>query len=341
LSATDGKVQISVLGAGSWGATLTWLLASSGRQLKLWARSQATSDRVASTHKIDKPLSVSIPEAVEVSSDLESSVSGSDMLLFCCPSQSMREVAERVSAVLSRTRSRTGARPVLVSAAKGLELTTLYRMSQVLSEVMPEQAVCALSGPNLAAEILAGLPTASVVGCQSPEISAFVRHALSVPNLRVYSNPDLAGVELGGTLKNIIAIAAGVSDGLSLGANAKAALLTRGLAEMTRLAVALGANALTLSGLAGMGDLFATCTSPLSRNYRLGCEMARGLSRDEVLSLLGATAEGVPTCQAVCELSKKLGIELPIAEQVEATLTGKTTPERAIMTLMSRPLVSE
>jgi glycerol-3-phosphate dehydrogenase (NAD(P)+) len=168
-----------------------------------------------------------------------------------------------------------------------------------------------------------------------------MQRRLSVPSFRVYANDDLVGVELGGSLKNIIAIAAGSSDGLELGANAKAALLTRGLAEMTRLAVALGARPLTLSGLAGMGDLFATCTSALSRNYRLGHAMARGKSRKEAAAALGATAEGVPTTEAVCELSKRLGIEMPIAEQVEATLKGKSTAQGAIMTLMTRPLAIE
>ena len=172
-------------------------------------------------------------------------------------------------------------------------------------------------------------------------VAAFVQEELSVPTVRMYTNPDLVGVELGGTLKNIIAVAAGVSDGLELGANAKAALLTRGLAEMIRLSSALGAQKTTLAGLSGMGDLFATCTSPLSRNYKLGRSMAGGLSCEEAKKVVGGTAEGIPTAEAVCELSRKLGIDMPIAEQVESALKGKTTPKRAIMSLMMRPLASE
>jgi glycerol-3-phosphate dehydrogenase (NAD(P)+) len=229
----------------------------------------------------------------------------------------------------------------IVSAVKGLELTTSKRMSGVVAEYVGDLPICSLSGPNLAGEILAGLPAASVVACKDAAVAATVQRMLSVANFRVYSNEDLIGVELGGTLKNVIAIAAGASDGLKLGCNAKSALLTRGLAEMTRLAVRMGAKPITLAGLAGMGDLVATCAGPASRNYRLGMELAQGKPQAEILQNLGAIAEGVTTAEAVCELSKQLGLELPIAEQVNATLKGKSTPKGAIMTLMGRPPSSE
>lgn len=333
--------RIAILGAGTWGTTLAWLYGSSGQRVSLWTRDSAKVDLLRETRHVEKPLAVSIPDSVAIFSDLSAALENATVIIFCCTSQSMREVAQHASAPLSAACERGDARPVLVSAAKGLELSTLKRMSEVISESIPGLPVCALSGPNLAGEILQNQPAASVIACSDFDVARYAQRRLSAKGFRVYSHDDLVGVELGGTLKNIIAIAAGCSDGLGLGANARAALMTRGLAEMTRLAVALGANPLTLSGLSGMGDLFATCTSPLSRNYRLGREMAQGKNRDQALATLGATAEGVPTTYAVCELSKRLDIELPIAEQVEATLKGKTTPEGAIMTLMARPLASE
>jgi glycerol-3-phosphate dehydrogenase (NAD(P)+) len=329
--------DIAILGAGTWGATLAWLYASHGKRVSLWSHDPEKAEHLATQRKVEKPLAVTIPDSVEISGDLSAAVSGAETIILSCTSQSMRAVAGRLRGVLGES----GWRPALVSAVKGLELHTFKRMSEIISQILPDLPVCALSGPNLAAEILRGCPAASVVACADLEVAREMQRRLSVPSFRVYANDDLVGVELGGSLKNIIAIAAGSSDGLELGANAKAALLTRGLAEMTRLAVALGARPLTLSGLAGMGDLFATCTSALSRNYRLGHAMARGKSRKEAAAALGATAEGVPTTEAVCELSKRLGIEMPIAEQVEATLKGKSTAQGAIMTLMTRPLAIE
>ncbi len=345
--ASTGK--IAVLGAGSWGATLCWLLASAGKEVALWSRDSQKVEALKTSHRIDRPLPVTIPKEVSIESDLEECVSGAAIILLCCTAQTMRPVAglvqkslkSAVSAGGDRFRSNTQRMPVVVSAAKGIELKTFQRMSQILEDCLQGLPICALSGPNLAAEVLQGLPTASVIACKDEAVARFVQEALSVPNFRVYSNTDIAGVELGGALKNIIAIAAGAVDGLALGANAKAALVTRGLAEMTRVSVALGARASTLAGLSGMGDLVATCYSSLSRNYRLGYHMALGLTAAAAQEELGATAEGVTTAEAVCELSKTLAIELPIAWQVEATLKGLTRPEKAIMSLMTRPLASE
>jgi glycerol-3-phosphate dehydrogenase (NAD(P)+) len=333
--------RIAILGAGTWGSTLAWLYGSSGRPVSLWSHDSAKAELISRQRRLDKPVAVPFPDSVYIFSELSHAIDKATLIVFCCTSQSMRQVAEHVSGTLTAAVKNGKQRPVLVSAAKGLELSTLKRMSEIISESIPGLPVCALSGPNLAGEILQSQPAASVVACADFEVARYAQRRLSAKGFRVYSHDDLLGVELGGTLKNIIAIAAGCSDGLGLGANARAALMTRGLAEMTRLAVALGAKPLTLSGLSGMGDLFATCTSPLSRNYRLGKEMAQGSDRDQALAAVGATAEGVTTTYAVCELSKRLAIELPIAEQVEATLKGKTTPEGAIMTLMARPLASE
>lgn len=341
-SAND-KVKITVLGSGSWGSTLAWLLCSAGRTVTLWSRDAQKASLLNSRRKVNHPHKVALPDRLEITADLPQALAGAGLVLFCCNSQSMRELASKAAVFAERRQAKEGAWkfPILISAAKGLELQSLYRMSQVLAELTPDLPVCALSGPNLAGEIAKGLPAATVVACSQAEVAAFARDLLGTPSFRVYSNNDLVGVELGGTLKNVIAIAAGASDGLGLGANAKAALLTRGLAEMTRLACALGAQQSTLYGLSGLGDLLATCGSELSRNYSIGLSMARGLSREEARRAVGTTAEGIPTSEAVCELSKKLAIPMPIAEQVEATLKGNSTPAGAIMSLMTRPLVSE
>lgn len=338
--------KITILGAGSWGLTLSWLYGSAGKEIWLWTRDKTKAHTLSEKRIVDKPFSITLPAEVKITSDLRLAAQNAQIIIFCCPSQAMRSVAKGLAAILQSTEPMANKcqeipQPVLISATKGLELSSLMRMSQVLTECMADKPVGCLSGPNLAFEVLRGLPTASVVAFPHLEIAHYVQERLTLPNFRLYTNHDLVGVELGGTLKNSIAIAAGCSDGLELGANAKAALLTRGLAEMTRFAVALGAKPLTLSGLSGMGDLIATCSSSLSRNYRLGYRMALGQTKEEILADLGGVAEGVPTNEAICELSQRLSIELPIAQQVEATLKGKTTPKGAIMALMKRPLASE
>jgi len=327
--------KICVLGAGSWGSTLTWLWANAEKDVTLYTNDEKKALSLSKERRLTKPIEVAIPESVKVTCDLASAARDADIVVFCCTSQSMRTLSEKVFAVLGESR------PIIVSAVKGLELGSVKRMSEVLFETLPGLSLCALSGPNLAAEILSGLPAAAVIASSDEQTASTVQSALKAPTFRLYRNQDLVGVELGGTLKNVIAIAAGVSDGLNLGVNARAALITRGLAEMTRLAVKLGGSALTLAGLAGMGDLVASCSGPLSRNYRLGFQLARGKAMAEILADMGAVVEGVTTTEAVCELSKRLKLELPIAEQVECTLKGKNTPQGAIMTLMKRPLVGE
>jgi glycerol-3-phosphate dehydrogenase (NAD(P)+) len=338
------KRSVTILGAGSWGLTLAHLWCHSGRPVKVYCRNQAGALKLTTTRLMEKPRAHHIPSEVVITSSLDEALSNTDLVVFACNSQSMRELATSVAASLlspaggSKTEKSL---PVLVSATKGLELGTQMRMSEVLAAVVPGCGVASLSGPNLADEVLGGLPTASVVASADINLARSLQSQLSAPKFRVYASDDPVGIELGGTLKNVIAIAAGACDGLSLGVNAKASLLTRGLAEITRLAVRLGAKPQTMAGLAGMGDLFATCSGPLSRNYRVGFELARGKALSLILEELGSVAEGVPTAEAVCELSKRLGLELPIAEQVESTLKGNSTPAGAIMALLSRPLASE
>lgn len=333
----DDRLQITILGSGSWGSTLAWLWSSAGHQTTLWTRQAEKADLINSQHRIDHPVKVVLSEQVTATADLDKALAGAEVVVFCCPSQALRALADQVF----RNLQEQALEPIIVSAVKGLETSSLKRMSEVLTEVMPGFNVAALSGPNLASEIIAGLPAAAVIGCAKQAIAHHLQKSLNMPLFRLYYNTDIAGIELGGTLKNVIAIAAGASDGLKLGANAKAALLTRGLAEMTRLAVKLGGQASTLAGLTGMGDLLATCAGPASRNYRLGLELAKGRTTQEILQELAVAVEGVPTTKAVCELSIKLEVELPIAEQVDATLNGRTSPDAAIRILMTRPLSSE
>ncbi len=338
------KRSVTILGAGSWGLTLAHLWCHSGRPVKVYCRNQAGALKLTTTRLMEKPRAHHIPSEVVITSSLDEALCDTDLVVFACNSQSMRELATAVAASLlsPEADSKTDkSLPVLVSATKGLELGTQMRMSEILTAVVPGCGVASLSGPNLADEVLGGLPTASVVASADINLARSLQSQLSAPKFRVYASDDPVGIELGGTLKNVIAIAAGACDGLSLGVNAKASLLTRGLAEITRLAVRLGAKPQTMAGLAGMGDLFATCSGPLSRNYRVGFELARGKALSLILEELGSVAEGVPTAEAVCELSKRLGLELPIAEQVESTLKGNSTPAGAIMALLSRPLASE
>lgn len=347
----ENITKVAVLGAGTWGGTLSRILSLAGKEVSLWSRDEGKATQLRQSRKLEKPLSIDLPPAIEISSDLEKCIADKQIILFCCTSQSLRSVATQVKAILkcsvsagNTAKSSTLPRshfPIVVNAAKGLELDSFRRMSEILEEILEELPACSLSGPNLAAEILNGLPTASVIACKDPDVARYVQQELSVPTLRLYWNVDVKGVELGGALKNVIAIAAGGVDGLALGHNAKAALLTRGLAEITRLAVHLGAQANTLAGLAGLGDLLATCSSPLSRNYKLGYSIARGASLSNAEADLGAVAEGINTSYAVCQMARQLNVEMPIADQVESALKGNISPQKAIMNLMTRPLVSE
>jgi glycerol-3-phosphate dehydrogenase (NAD(P)+) len=334
-SMASEKKSVTILGAGSWGLTLAHLWCHGERLVKVYCRNEANALKLATTRQMEKPRAHQISPDLVITSSLEEALEHTEFVVFACTSQSMRELASRVAPLLGDSNK------VLVSATKGLELGTQLRMSEILTELMPSAGIASLSGPNLADEVLSGLPTTSVVASRDIELARSLQSQLSAPKFRVYASDDPVGVELGGTLKNVIALAAGACDGLSLGINAKASLLTRGLAEMTRFSVRLGARPQTMAGLAGMGDLFATCSGPLSRNYRVGFELARGRPLALILEDLGAVAEGVPTAEAVCELSKRLGLELPIAEQVESTLKGNSTPAGAIMALLSRPLASE
>ena len=231
---------------------------------------------------------------------------------------------------------------ILVNASKGIELPSLMRMSEVIKDVLPEQKLAILSGPTLAKEVLAGLPTAASVACEDIKTAEFVQKACTVPSkFRLYTNTDVIGVELGGSLKNVIAIASGFAKTMGLGDNCTGTLLTRGMAEIVRVSIQLGANPSTLYGLSGMGDLIATCSSPMSRNYTVGSMLAKGKKIDDILAELGSVAEGVKTSKAICELAKKLDIEVPVSSAIYEAVYTDITPQALLEKLMNRKLKEE
>lgn len=340
----DSIGSVAVLGAGAWGGTIAWLLARAAesnpaRTVRLYRRKGEQFEKLARTRELTDPLKVELPGSCLITDNLKEALDQIDIVVLACTSKSMASLARELKGCLSDRAVEDY--PLFVSVVKGLDSRSLKTMSAVVAEEIEGARVLSLSGPNLAYEIRSGLPAAAVVAHPDLELARFVQHSLNTERFRLYASEDLTGVELGGTLKNVIAIAAGASDGLNLGVNAKSALLTRGLAEMVRLSANLGAKPSTLFGLSGMGDLFATCQGPLSRNYRIGLYLAESLSLEEAVEKVGSVAEGVATTHAVCELSKKLEIDLPIAYQVQATLNGATTPKDSIMTLMGRPLATE
>ncbi len=335
-------MNVAVIGSGAWGTTLARLIADApqnvaeGVTVTLWEHHPERAAEMASARENRAFLpGIPLPERLRVTADLREAVTGCEIVLMVTPSQRMRQQARLAAPFLAE-----GA--VVVSASKGLELGSHLRMTQVLAQELPGVVtLAALSGPNLAAEVARGLPTASVIACANHDAAVRARTIISAPTFRVYSSDDLVGVELGGALKNIIALGVGVNDGLGYGDNAKATFMTRGLAEMARLSLAAGANPLTLAGLAGLGDLIATCSSPLSRNRTLGLELAAGKTLEEALAARKAVTEGVATSRAALELARNLHVELPITEQiVEVLFKGKAVRD-AVASLMERDLKHE
>jgi glycerol-3-phosphate dehydrogenase (NAD(P)+) len=325
-------VRAAVIGAGSWGTALALLLHGRGHQVRLWSFEDSVVDDVRRTGENPFLSGVPIPESLGVTRSLEEAMEGAELVVSVSPSQHVGTVMKRAAAHL-----RPGA--LVVSASKGVELTSLRRMDEVLTAVLPSGSMdgfAVLSGPSFAAEVARGAPTAVVVASERKEVRLRVQRLFATDSFRVYTSPDVVGVEMGGAVKNVIALAAGVVAGLGFGHNTQAALMTRGLAEITRLGVAMGADPATFSGLAGMGDLVLTCTGELSRNRTVGYRLGRGEPLSGILSEMRAVAEGVPTAGGVRELARRHGVEMPIVEQVHALLEGTTTPEAAVRTLMIR-----
>ena len=318
-------MNIQMIGAGSWGLALTRLLAANGHGVRLWCREEDDPDALRETRQSRYFLpGVTLPDSVDVSRDIDEAV---DIAVLATPSHAMRTVAAGF---------RFSPRTIRVSVAKGIENESLARMSQVIEEVCGPCAITALSGPSHAEEVARDLPASVVVAGTDQDACARVQSAFVGRAFRVYTSPDIVGVELGGALKNVIAIAAGVCDGFGLGDNAKAALMTRGLAEMARLGVAMGADPLTFAGLSGMGDLITTCESKHSRNRAVGEKIAGGMSLDAIMASSPMVAEGVRTARSVHALAGRAGVELPIAEQVYRVLFEGANAREAIDALMGR-----
>jgi len=328
---------VAVLGAGNWGTALAVLLARKGVPAHLWGRDAALIEDLRRTHENRRYLpGIPLDEAITPTDDLQAALANAAAVVLAVPCAAMREV----SALL---RPRLTHDQLLVSAAKGLEEATGLRMSEVILQELPdaEPRLTVLSGPNLGAEVANGVATTAVVAGGDDRTRRRVQDLFMEHAFRVYTNTDIAGVELGGALKNVIAIAAGACDGLGFGANTRASLMTRGLAEMTRLGVALGAHAETFIGLSGLGDLIATCAGAASRNYRVGFALGRGERLDEVLAKMGQVAEGVPTTRVVCRLAAARGIEMPISAEVLAVLDARKSARDGLLSLMARPARAE
>ena len=329
-------MKLTVLGAGCWGLTLAWLLTGNFDEITVWGRAQDLTEELIKNKHCSKPLEVQLADKVEITSDLKSAIDGAEIILSVVATSGTRDVCEQLK--------KAGIKPeqILVNASKGIELPSLKRMSEVIRDVLPEQKLVTLSGPTLAKEVLQGKPTAASVACEDIKTAEFVQKACSVPNkFRLYTNTDVIGVELGGSLKNVIAIASGFAKTMGLGDNCTGALLTRGMAEIVRVSLRLGANPSTLYGLSGMGDLIATCSSPMSRNYTVGAMLARGKKIDDILAELGSVAEGVKTSRAICELARKLEIDAPVSNAIYEAVYTDITPEQLLAKLMNRKLKEE
>jgi glycerol-3-phosphate dehydrogenase (NAD(P)+) len=322
--------QVAVIGAGAWGTTLAVMLAGAERPVSLWTHSAEAAERLARTRKNDRYLpDVVFPPNVRVITDDAYLSEPHRLYVLAVPSAHVRETLRAVGPRLR------GDAPIL-SVVKGIEAASFRRISEVIAEELPGRRVAALSGPNLAREIASGKPAGSVVASEDAALASEIAAVLSSERFRVYTNPDLVGVELCGALKNVVALAAGMVDGLGFGDSGKAGIITRGLAEMTRLGVAAGAQPLTFAGLAGVGDLIATCMSPLSRNRRAGELIASGVPWPEAGEQLAGVAEGVWTLDGALGLAKSLGVEMPIAERVRAVVFDRQPPMVAVAELMSR-----
>ena len=325
--------RIAVVGAGAWGTALAISLARrGGHELSLWAHSPAHAEELTDTGENLRYLpGFVLPMGIRISARLPESIEGAETILCVTPSQSLRSVMEMMAPALAPGQT-------LLSASKGIEERTFLRMSQIMAEHAPEHPFGTLGGPSFAQEVAAAMPTAITIATEDAALGRRWQDDFSSSSLRVYRNQDVVGTELGGALKNVIALAAGVVVGLNLGANSAAALITRGMAEITRLAMACGGRRETLAGLAGMGDLVLTCTGGLSRNRAVGVELGKGRHLPEILaSLNGKVAEGVRSTTAALGLAARYGVEMPLTEQMAAILHQNKPPQDAIRELMSRP----
>jgi glycerol-3-phosphate dehydrogenase (NAD(P)+) len=325
---------IAVIGAGSWGTTLACLLSDKGYDVSLWVYEKELAEEIEKT-KINNVYlpDIKLPESIKISHQIDEVVKKARYVLNTVPAQYTRSVFKEALPHISDEAT-------IISASKGIERKTLLTISAVLKE-LSGHPVAVLSGPSFAKEVIKKLPTAVTLATEDRNTALILQEIFNTDHFRVYTHDDILGIEIGGALKNVIAIAAGISDGLGLGYNARAALITRGLVEMTRLGVAMGAQERTFSGLSGIGDLVLTCTSPLSRNYTVGIKLGQGIKLKDILNQTRSIVEGVATAESAYELSKKYNIEMPIVEQVYRVIYEDKDPTAAVNDLMSRPLKSE
>jgi len=335
--------SVAVLGAGSWGTTFAKILADaaaaagSPRNIRVWGRRAEVVDEINGRHRNSQYLKdIALPASITASTDVAEALAGADLVVLAVPAQSLRPQLRGWKDLIA-----PGA--VVVSLMKGLELGTDSRMSEVISQELgvPADRIAVVSGPNLAMEIAREEPTASVVACSDSAVAGWIARSCTAPYFRPYTTSDVVGVEIGGIVKNVIALAVGICEGKQMGDNTKASVITRGLAETSRLALALGGDAKTMAGLAGLGDLVATCSSSLSRNHTAGRLLGQGLTLDEVGQKMTQTAEGIKSGQAVHELAGKLGVDMPITAAVVAVLAGKLSVDQLGPVLLSRELKPE
>ena len=328
-------MRIVIVGGGSWGTALGHVWAEGGHEVRMLVRDAARAVEISEQHRNGRYLP-DLPLSPKLSARHEPAVAlaGAEIVVLAVPCRHMRAVLTDLVPFLPE-------RPVLVCASKGIEGGSLARMSEVMAETVPSSLPCVISGPSFAKEVVLGKPTVVVLACADKEAAESLRHDLATETFRVYSSADVVGVELGGALKNTIALAAGVCDGMDLGDNARAALITRGLAEISRLGQALGARPATFMGLSGMGDLVLTCTGDLSRNRQVGLRLGRGEKLEDILGSMHMVAEGVYTTRAVCDLAARLSLDVPIAQALNRVLAGETDPARMVLELMTRALREE
>ena len=322
--------KICVLGAGSWGSALALSLAKKGYNVTMWTLSQEQADKINSTKEnIDYLPGVLFPNNIILTTNIEEAVIDSKLIVLAVPSQAIRSVCTQIKPFVKDNQ-------ILVDVAKGLERGSGLRLSQVCEEELPNNPYVALSGPSHAEEVAKDIPTTLVVACENIELAQEVQNIFMSPKLRVYTNPDVIGVELGGALKNIIAFGAGICDGLGYGDNTKAALMTRGIREISRLGIALGADSSTFSGLSGIGDLIVTCTSMHSRNRRAGILIGQGKSLDETLKEVKMVVEGITATEVAHDVAKKMGIDMPITSAIYSVLYEGKSANEVVVNLMMR-----
>jgi len=329
-------MKLAVLGAGSWGLTLASMLENNFDDIYVWGRKEDFTPEFLETKKKTFPIEVQLPQKTILTQDMHEAITNAEIILMVVSTAGTRPVCELMKQAGIKKEQ------VVVNASKGIEIPSLKTLSKVISEVLPDNPVAVLSGPTLAVEVLKGLPTAASIACEDVRVSEYLQKYFNVTGrFRIYTNTDVIGVELGGSLKNVVAIASGFVDAMHFGCNSRGAILTRGFAEIIRIGLAMGANPSTLYGLSGMGDLIATCSSPLSRNYQVGYKLGQGKKLDDILNELGAIAEGVKTSKALCEMAKKLGIETPLSEAVYNAVYTDMTPTELLASLMNRKVKSE